>query len=235
MKTTGHRGIWTAVAATCAMAAALTTGLALADHTAPPPAPTVAGTPPGAPRDQPVTRKARPALPRSVPTRVSIPVLGLAAELQPAALAGRGELPLPDDPARASWLDSSAAPGERGTAVLAGHVDTAHGPAAFYQLSGAAPGPSLRLITCTGWDAKRKTYRDNGVVYAPSTTPHTPAQPSTAQHNTEATETRRPPAGTEGAGAGRSLTHDTDLYEDHNTVERMINQLKAGEVSPPAK
>jgi hypothetical protein len=31
-----------------------------------------------------------------------------------------------------------------------------------------------------------------------------------------------------GRRGGRPVTHDTDLYKDRNTIERMINKLKAG-------
>jgi transposase len=30
-----------------------------------------------------------------------------------------------------------------------------------------------------------------------------------------------------GAGGGRPVSHDTDLYKERNTVERLINKLKA--------
>jgi transposase len=30
-----------------------------------------------------------------------------------------------------------------------------------------------------------------------------------------------------GSGGGRPVSHDTDLYEERNTVERLINKLKA--------
>ncbi|MFJ2514493.1 sortase domain-bontaining protein [Streptomyces griseoviridis] len=200
MRTTGHRGIWTTVAAVCALAAAVAIGAAATDRTAPPPHPNVAS----ASAHDRVPRLSGTSLPRARPTQVDIPSLGLTATLQEASLTARGQLPLPTDSTGASWLSSSAAPGERGTAVLAGHVDTTKGPAAFYQLSAATPGmrvdvaradgttahfvvdavavyprdhfphsvyedtpsPSLRLITCTGWDSNTRTYRDNVVVYA---------------------------------------------------------------------
>ncbi|MYQ62138.1 MULTISPECIES: sortase domain-containing protein, partial [unclassified Streptomyces] len=204
MRTTGHHGVWTAVAAACAFAAALAIAFAAVDRAAPPPSPTVAGTIPSSLTEERAARPSAAPLPRARPTRVTIPALGLKATLQPVGLTARSQLPLPADPTRASWLSSSAAPGENGTAVLAGHVDTDKGPAAFYQLSAATTGmridvsradgatarfvvtavavyprshfphsvyedtfgPSLHLITCTGWDNTAKVYRDNVVVYA---------------------------------------------------------------------
>lgn len=208
MKTKGRRGAWTAAACVCALAGALALGIAVHDQQTPPPRATAAGTvpsdvPPGASTDRP--RKAgRAGMPRSVPLTVTVPRVGLTAKVRPVRLTGGGEMPVPADRAAVGWLDSSAAPGENGTAVLAGHVDTADGPAAFYELGAVKPGmrvevrrtdgataeftvdavavyprdrfpdrvyapttgPSLRLITCTGWDSDNESYRDNVVVYA---------------------------------------------------------------------
>lgn len=212
MKTTGRRGVWTAAAGACALAGALSLGIAIDDQRTPPPRPDAAGTvPPDSPSDRP-RAAGKAGMPRSVPLTVTVPRVGLTAKLRPVQLTDRGQMPLPADPASAGWLDSSAAPGENGTAVLAGHVDTQDGPAAFYELAGAKPGmrveirrtdgttaeftidavavypkdrfpdrvyapttgPSLRLITCTGWDSDTETYRDNVVVYAtPHATPRT--------------------------------------------------------------
>ncbi|WP_381791416.1 class F sortase [Streptomyces niveus] len=204
MKAKGRRGVWTAAACGCGLASALILGIAVDDLRTPPPPVSAAGTvPPDSAPDR--SRGAGQAgMARSVPLTVTVPGVGLSAKLRPVSLTDRGEMPIPADPVTAGWLDSSAAPGENGTAVLAGHVDTPKGPAAFYELSGAKPGmsieirrtdgttahftvdavavypkdrfpdrvyttttgPSLRLITCTGWDGETRTYRDNIVIYA---------------------------------------------------------------------
>lgn len=204
---TGRRSIWTAAAALCALAGALAVGVAVHQQAGPPPRPrTVVHVSP--PHAAGRATAPPPGMARSVPTVVRIPAVGLKATLVPEELNGDGQLPLPQGKDRASWVGSSATPGERGTAILAGHVDTASGPAAFYSLGaakpgmdvsvarrdgttahftidavavypknefpdttvyGPTPGPSLRLLTCTGWDPGTREYRDNVVVYA---TPH---------------------------------------------------------------
>lgn len=204
--TTGRRSIWTAAATLCVLAGALTLGVALDKQSDPPPSPAPAGNLPAqAPADD--------GMPPSLPTAVQIPDVDLNVPLVPVRISGSGQLPLPKDRDRASWLASSVTPGERGSAILAGHVDSADGPAAFYNLSaakpgmqvavarrdgttarftidavavypkdkipdalvyGPTPGPSLRLITCTGWNPNEREYRDNVVVYA---TPHTKYSP----------------------------------------------------------
>ncbi|WP_328864293.1 sortase domain-containing protein [Streptomyces sp. NBC_00304] len=201
---TGRRGIWTAAAALCVLGGALAVGAAVHQQAGPPPRPrTVVSVSPPSPAGRATAPQA--GMTRSVPTAVRIPAVGLKATLVPEELDADGQLPLPRGKGLASWVGSSATPGERGTSVLAGHVDTSSGPAAFYNLGaakpgmdvavarrdgttarftvdavavypknefpdttvyGPTPGPSLRLLTCTGWDPDARAYRENVVVYA---------------------------------------------------------------------
>nr|WP_237419241.1 class F sortase [Kitasatospora sp. SID7827] len=107
-----------------------------------PPAPLAAqaydGTPVG---------PAVPALPPSPPVRVRIPVLGVDAPVARLGLDGDGRLQPPPAADRnlAGWYRDGAAPGSSGTAVLAGHVDNAHGPAVFYRLGTLRKGDQLEV------------------------------------------------------------------------------------------
>src|SRR6266545_3088158 len=81
--------------------------------------------------------RAAPALPRSVPTRIQIPAIKVDAPITPLGL---------DEPALTGWYQSGAAPGQRGSAVILGHVDTRKdGPAVFYQLERLRPGDTIRV------------------------------------------------------------------------------------------
>ncbi|MGW4804837.1 class F sortase [Kitasatospora sp. NPDC004272] len=107
-----------------------------------PPAPAAAqaydGTPVG---------PAVPALPPSPPVRVRIPVLGVDAPVTRLGLDDEGRLQPPPAGERnlAGWYRDGAAPGSSGTAVLAGHVDDAHGPAVFYRLGTLRKGDQLEV------------------------------------------------------------------------------------------
>ncbi|HEY9377515.1 MAG TPA: sortase, partial [Jiangellaceae bacterium] len=46
-----------------------------------------------------------------------------------------GSLALPTDVARVGWYTSSRPPGDKGPAVMVGHVDSVDGPAVFARLS----------------------------------------------------------------------------------------------------
>ncbi|GHE84119.1 class F sortase [Streptomyces longispororuber] len=75
-------------------------------------------------------------LPPSPPDRVRIPAIGVDAPLMGLGLTRQGSLDVPPPRHKnlAGWYEAGTTPGERGTAVMAGHVDNADGPAVFYRL-----------------------------------------------------------------------------------------------------
>lgn len=93
-----------------------------------------------------------PPLPRSTPLQVVIPSLGVDAPLLGLGMGADGtpELPPFAQPHTAGWLRDSATPGERGTAVLLGHVDTTTGPAVFWGLSALRPGAQVQVARLDG-------------------------------------------------------------------------------------
>ena len=146
------------------------------------------------------------APPGDRPVEVRIPAIGVDSRLVDLGIAPDGTMEVPSDFSRAGWLTAAPAPGQRGPAVIAGHVDSHDGPAVFYRLRelvpgdtvevvqrdgdvvsftvrslqqfakdefptdlvyGPAPGPVLRLITCSGEvDRVSGHYTDNTVVFA---------------------------------------------------------------------
>ncbi|MCT9144072.1 class F sortase, partial [Streptomyces violarus] len=45
----------------------------------------------------------------------------------------------------AGWYEAGTTPGERGTAIVAGHVDNADGPAVFYGLGALTKGSTIEV------------------------------------------------------------------------------------------
>lgn len=86
-------------------------------------------------------------LPRSVPKRLSIPRIAVDAPFTPLTLKSNGQLnaPPPNDTNLVGWFKGGATPGERGTSVVAGHVDTKTGPAVFLLLSTLKPGSAVNI------------------------------------------------------------------------------------------
>ena len=114
-----------------------------AEPPAPPPQPSAAQASTGT--DRPGA--AVPALPPSPPDRIRIPSIGVNAPLTGLGLTKSGSLDVP--PARqknlAGWYEAGTTPGETGTAIVAGHVDNAEGPAVFYDLGALKKGSAIEV------------------------------------------------------------------------------------------
>ncbi|WUB76042.1 class F sortase [Streptomyces sp. NBC_00576] len=81
-------------------------------------------------------------LPRARPTRLRIPAIGVDAPFVGLAIGDSGQLEPPpaDDVNMVGWQANGVSPGEAGTAIIAGHVDTATAPAVFAGLSALEKG-----------------------------------------------------------------------------------------------
>ncbi|MET7934378.1 class F sortase [Streptomyces sp. NPDC005322] len=122
------------------------------------------------PQDPTATPESRPgpALPRSPATHLDIPSIGVSAPFTALSLDSTGMLiPPPDtDNNLVGWYQGGPSPGERGNAVVAGHVDTKVGPAVFYTLSSLKPGSKVDITREDGTIAtfavdKVQTFKKN--------------------------------------------------------------------------
>ncbi|MGP4000613.1 class F sortase [Streptomyces sp. 8N706] len=102
------------------------------------------------------TPSAAPALRRSTPKRLSIPEIAVDAPFTPLSLGASGRLNAP--PATntnlVGWFRSGATPGERGSAIVAGHLDTKTGPAVFARLDRLGPGSTVDITREDGTVAR---------------------------------------------------------------------------------
>lgn len=60
----------------------------------------------------------------AAPTRLEIPSLGVDAPVVPVALEPDGAMEIPEDVNVVGWYEPGVRPGQEGTAVLSGHVDS---------------------------------------------------------------------------------------------------------------
>jgi LPXTG-site transpeptidase (sortase) family protein len=67
------------------------------------------------------------------PARLLIPKLGVDAKIQAMGLTKKGNMAAPSNYTDVSWYKLGAAPGVRGSAVMAGHVDNAAGLAGVFK------------------------------------------------------------------------------------------------------
>lgn len=93
----------------------------------------------------PPARRTRP------PTRVRVPALGLDAAVRPVGVGDGRQMRLPADPRVLGWYRFGPAPGNEGSVVLAGHVDSRRfgvGPLADLQTIGV--GDRVEVVTGRG-------------------------------------------------------------------------------------
>lgn len=110
-------------------------------------------------------------LPAAVPTWLAIPRIGVEAPLVGVGLdpAGWLDAPPPELAHLAGWYRDAVTPGERGTAVIVGHVDGLTGPAVFYDLGTLEPGDTIDV---TREDGRRLRFAVYDIaVYAKNRLP----------------------------------------------------------------
>ncbi|MGP3982152.1 class F sortase [Streptomyces sp. KR80] len=92
------------------------------------------------------------ALPGSPPARVKIPAIRVDAPLTAVGLDAEGWLASPPTKERnlAGWFKGAVTPGEKGTAVVVGHVDNARGPGVFYDLGALKKGHRVEVVRKDG-------------------------------------------------------------------------------------
>jgi len=104
----------------------------------------------------------------SIPTRISIPSLGVRAKVVKVGRAADGSIATPTaDPAEATgWYRFGPTPGEPGSAVIVGHVDTDSQPAVFHRLPELRKG---KLIEVDREDHRVATFTVESVETFPKT------------------------------------------------------------------
>ncbi|WP_030969545.1 MULTISPECIES: class F sortase [unclassified Streptomyces] len=91
-------------------------------------------------------------MPRSNPTKLQIPSIAVKAPFTPLTIGASGHLnaPPPNDTNLVGWYKGGVTPGERGAAIVAGHVDTTTGPAVFLQLQFVKQGATVDITRADG-------------------------------------------------------------------------------------
>jgi hypothetical protein len=89
-------------------------------------------------------------LARSRPVHLSIPALALSVPLSSLGLNADGTVSVPTDFNEPGWYRYSATPGQVGTSVILGHVDSYRGPAVFFNLRDLAVGDRVDVRLADG-------------------------------------------------------------------------------------
>ena len=87
-----------------------------------------------------------------LPVRVQIPKIGVASSLDRLGRAPDGtvEVPGPDRWQVPGWYELGPRPGELGSAVILGHVDSKRGPAVFFRLRELRRGDEIEVTRADG-------------------------------------------------------------------------------------
>jgi hypothetical protein len=84
------------------------------------------------------------------PVRIQIPAIGVHARVIRLGLNPDRTLEVPRNFAETGWWAGGTAPGDRGPAVIAGHVDSYTGPAVFFGLKELRRGDQIRIVRTNG-------------------------------------------------------------------------------------
>jgi sortase (surface protein transpeptidase) len=87
---------------------------------------------------------------RSRPVSLRIPAIGLVVALSELGLNPDGTVEVPSDIQEPGWYRFGPAPGQEGSAVILGHVDSYRGPAVFFQLRTLLPGDRVDVSLADG-------------------------------------------------------------------------------------
>ncbi|MFF0558337.1 class F sortase [Streptomyces sp. NPDC020472] len=159
---TGGRGAWGVVAVVLLVGVHLVRGGTGESAPLGPPQPLAAAAPDGtrAGLAALVPASVPAPLPASPPVRVRVPAVRVDAPVAAVGLDADGwiEAPPPEDDRLAGWFTGAVTPGERGTAVVVGHVDTPNGRAVFYDLGALGKGHRVEVVRRDGRTAVFAVY-----------------------------------------------------------------------------
>ncbi len=80
------------------------------------------------------------------PEWLVIPAIGVSTTLVKLGLTAQGDLQVPATAAVAGWYKGSPRPGETGSSIIAGHIDSQAGPGIFYRLHQLRRGQFIYVI-----------------------------------------------------------------------------------------
>jgi sortase (surface protein transpeptidase) len=116
----------------------------------------------------------------AVPARLEIPGIGVSTGLERLGRAPDRTVEVPSDWDVAGWYAEGPRPGDPGSAVVLGHVDSRSGPAVFYRLDELGRGARVEVVRADGSRARftvdrteryAKARFPTADVYYPTLTP----------------------------------------------------------------
>jgi len=91
-----------------------------------------------------------PVAPRPAPVALRIPAIGVDVSLSTLGLNADHTVQVPTDFQQAGWFGLGPSPGQTGSAVILGHVDSYTGPAVFFQIRTLRAGDQVNVSLADG-------------------------------------------------------------------------------------
>ena len=90
------------------------------------------------------------SFPTSQPVELIIPAIGLYSSVGTLGLQSDGQVMVPTNSQSIGWYRGGVTPGQIGSAVILGHVDSYLGPGAFFNLKSLGPGDRIDVVLADG-------------------------------------------------------------------------------------
>jgi Sortase domain len=87
---------------------------------------------------------------RSAPVALQIRAIGIAVSVSALGLNSDGTVQVPSDFQKPGWFQPGPSPGQLGSAVILGHVDSKQGPAIFFRLRSLLAGDIVEVTLADG-------------------------------------------------------------------------------------
>jgi sortase (surface protein transpeptidase) len=84
------------------------------------------------------------------PTHLRISSIDVSAAITSLGIKPDRTVEVPDNPDEVGWYRLGSLPGQAGSAVILGHVDSTKGPAVFYRLRSLTPGATVEVENSDG-------------------------------------------------------------------------------------
>jgi hypothetical protein len=91
-----------------------------------------------------------PTIARSRPVTITIPALGIRTVVGKLGLQADHQVMVPTNTRIVGWYDDGPTPGQIGSAVILGHVDSTLGPGTFFRLKDLKAGDSITVKLADG-------------------------------------------------------------------------------------
>jgi sortase (surface protein transpeptidase) len=104
----------------------------------------------GKPRPAPGVKAAARFVARSVPLALSIPAIDVSVPLSQLGLNPDGTVQVPTSIQEPGWYEYGPSPGQLGSSVILGHVDSYQGPGVFFELRTLRPGDDVDVRLADG-------------------------------------------------------------------------------------